>query len=493
LKIAQLQKNTPTVLESLYYPVSIGRDAFNNGKISFEKADKVCEIIKNFLTVSKEYGVGQTKVIATSAMREAENRDYILDQIRLKTGITVDVIDNSEEKYYIYKMMLNMLPKQMKESSMLVYIGSGNVGVSLVQKEKMPMIRKIKVGSLRISELFEHIQDYSREFYIVVEEYVGTYMNSLSGNLPFKPNYFISSGNEISTIAELCGAERNAGFYHIHKKNFDALYDDIKMKTTETIMDKYHISEDKAELLLPSMCIFNNLMQFSETSMIVAPIESSLIDSVLFETLCTDRYEELSKNFEKNTALSSRVFAEKFECNLAHCAKVEKFALKIFDKLKKVHGLSEKERVLLQAASILHDCGKFIGFSAHYRNSYHMIRSIDIVGLNTRDLEIVACAALYHSRIIPSAQDGVYTALSEIDRVIVSKLTAILRVADALDRSQQQKFDLLDVKLDDEKLTISILTDRNIDLEQWAFMEKSKFFEEVFGFKSNLKKKKVSQ
>jgi exopolyphosphatase/guanosine-5'-triphosphate,3'-diphosphate pyrophosphatase len=141
----------------------------------------------------------------------------------------------------------------------------------------------------------------------------------------------------------------------------------------------------------------------------------------------------------------------------------------------------------------LHDCGKFISISAHYRNSYHIIRGLDIVGLNTRDLEIVACVALYHSRIIPSAQDGIYTALNENDRVIVSKLTAILRIADALDRSQTQKFDTIEVKLDEEKLMISIVTDHNIDLEQWAFIEKSKFFEEVFGFKTKLKKKKVSQ
>ena len=493
LKIAQNVKGKFSLLESLSYPISLGRDTFNNEKISFEKADKVCEILKNYSQVSKEYGCDKIRVIATSAVREANNKDYILDQLRIKTGMNVEVIDNLDEKYYIYRLMLKSLPKEIIQSAMMAYIGSGNLGVSIVENEKIPLIQNIKIGSLRLSELFEDIQDYSREFYLVVEEYVETFTGEISEILTVAPKHFVASGNEIAIISELCNAEEKNGLHYIHKNIFDALYNNIKSKTVDTIMNEYNISNEQAELLLPAMSIFNTLLKFSEADTIIAPVYSQLMDSILFEMLYPEESAKLNKSFYKNTALSSRVYAQKFGCDKEHYKRVEKFAFNIFDRIKKIHGLSSKERILLQAAAILHDCGKIVSIRAHYKNSYNIIRSVDIVGLNVRDLEIVACISYYHSRLVPSLNDSVYMSLSEADRVIVSKLASILRIADALDRSHTQKFDDIEVKLENDLLVISIATEKNIDLEEWAFKEKGMFFEEVFGIKAKLKKKKVNR
>ncbi len=481
----------PKIIESLIYPLSLGRDTFNTGKISFEKADKVCEIISNFIKLSNEYGVEKIKTVATSAVRESYNRDYILDQIRIKTGIPVEVIDNLEEKYYIYKLMTNVLPKEIKQSAIMVYIGSGNVGISLVEDEKIPFVQNIKVGSLRISELFGDIHDYSRDFSLVVEEYLETFTDMLETILPIRPKHFIASGSEISLIAHLCKAEFVDNFFYIHKSKFDNLYNDIKSKTVNAIMDDYGISFDKAELLLPAICIFDNILQFAEADTIIAPT-LQLTDSLIFEMLYPDEYSTLKKQFYKNTVLSSRVFADRFHASRNHYSIVEKFCIKIFDKLKKIHGLSGKERILLQAAAIMHDIGKIINIRTHYRHSYNIIKGFDIVGLNIRDIEIVACVCLYHSRIIPTLYDSVYMGLSENDRVIVSKLTSILRLADALDRSHEQKFQDINVRLEENVLTIYVTTDKNIELEEWSFKDKGLFFEEVFGIKTVLRKKKVS-
>ncbi|MDR3240325.1 MAG: phosphatase, partial [Clostridiales bacterium] len=88
-------------------------------------------------------------------------------------------------------------------------------------------------------------------------------------------------------------------------------------------------------------------------------------------------------------------------------------------------------------------------------------------------------------------RDENYRKLDLYNRVLVSKLSAILRVADALDRSHTQKFNDIDVKITDDELIVSITTDKNIDLEQWSFKEKGRFFEEVFGIKAVIRKKKI--
>jgi exopolyphosphatase/guanosine-5'-triphosphate,3'-diphosphate pyrophosphatase len=153
--------------------------------------------------------------------------------------------------------------------------------------------------------------------------------------------------------------------------------------------------------------------------------------------------------------------------------------------------MGPREKLLLQTAAILHDIGKFMNLSHHYRHSYEMITGAEITGLNQLETEIVANLAMYHSHRQPGPLDANYTRLDLYNRVLVSKLTAILRLADALDRSHTQKFDEIDVKITDAELLITISTDENIGLEQWSFKYKGAFFEEVFGIKAVIRQKKV--
>jgi len=489
LKIAENVKNSFKYVDSLTYPLSLGRDTFNNGKISFEKVGKACEIITNFLSCAAGYGVRNIQVIATTAVREAVNTDYILDQIMIKTGMKIRVMDDMEEKLYIFKMMMRQLAGEMKQSAMMVYIGSGNIGASVLEEGRMPFLQNIKVGTLRISELFETMQDYSGEFYLVLEEYLSSFTDMLEGDIPDRIRNFIVSGNEIAMVAELTQAEKDGIFYIIPIEKFLSFYDTVKRMTADRISREFGIPFEKAEVLLPAMCIYDNLLSFTQAERIISP-QVMLCDAILYEMLFPAEFGEINKEFNKNTLLSSRAHARKFGAAESHSRLVEKFAVLIFDKMKKVHGLGAREKLLLQTAAILHEVGKHINLRNHSRHSYNIVSGLDIVGLNQLETEIVATICLYHSRHTPTLNDENYAQLSVSDRVLASKLTAIFRVADSLDRSHIQKFGDLDVKLTDEGLSITVSTGKNSDLENWSFDEKSRFFEEVFGIKAALRKKK---
>ena len=491
LKVGQNIKGKLKILESISYPLLLGRDTFNTGKISFEKADKCCEIISNFLRIANEYGVEAVRVVATSAIREALNSDYILDQIFLKTGQKLEVLDNSEEKFYIYKLMLSLLKKEYKQSAMMVYIGSGNMGLSIIEKERIPYVQNVKIGSLRLSELFENIQSYSSEFHIVVEEYLDSFIDPAVDLLPEGIKHFIAAGSEMDTIVGLCRTETKNSYFVIPAEKFRALYDEIKFKSVDRIKKDYQISHEKAELLLPALCIYMKLLELTESENIVSTT-MLLIDSVLFEILYTDQFLEIEKEFNKSTLLSARVLANRFQCVEVHYQRVEKIACTIYDKLKKIHGMGNRERLLLQAGAILHDCGKFIHVRSHYEHSYRIVKALDIVGLSLRETYLVACLCLFHSGLIPSRENEVFKSLNANERTTVAKLVSILRIADSLDRSSEQKFDEIDVKITASSLLITILTDSNIELEQWSFNDKGAFFEEVYGLKAVLRKKRLT-
>ena len=489
LRIAEGTKNKVKIIESLTYPLSLGSDTFDTGKISFEKIDKTCNIIKGFMTVCKEYGVTNIKSVATTAVREAENKDYILDQIKIKTSLDLEVVDETEEKILIYKLMTHLLPKDIMDSGLMVYSGAGDIGVSTLCGGKIPFTKNIKIGSLRVSEMFAEIQEHSKEFYKVVEEYLISVMWGMEESLSEEINNFIISGNEISIIAKLCKAHKDGIFLHISTDEVENLYTDIKSKSVDRISVDYNLSLEKAEVMLPAVCIIKILSSYTKCKKIIAP-SVFLGDALVYKTLFPDDFSKIDKEFNKSSLLSSRRLCDKYCYTQSHGEAVESFAMKIFDTMKKIHGLGTRDKLLLQIAALMHDCGKYVGMKDHYITSYNMINKFDIVAVNGREKEIIALISMYHSRITPSMNDEAYRRLGLNDRVLVSKLSAILRLADSLDRSNKQKFGSIETKILDNQLIVMIETDKNIDLEHWSFKDKGKFFEEVFGMKAILKKKR---
>lgn len=492
LKIAEYKNSEIKVLDYLRYPLSLGRDTFNIGKITFETIDKACDIIKGFLNIIQEYGVENIKAVATSAVREASNREYILDQIKIETGLSVNMLDESEEKAYIYKDICRNIENHSEFNSQgpIVYIGSGSLGITLYEKGIITFTQTINVGSLKVSEILGKMQNKTDKFYLLVEEYLNTFTNTLKDIVPVTDSkYFFASGREIQMIANLCNAELEGDFWYISKQKFEQLYDSIKSKTPEQLMDIYNIPEDKAEVLLPSMAIYNEFLKLTNAEIIAAPA-LFLADALLYQVLCSKQSTKWDDMFEKSTVLSVQNLAKRYHSFGKHEINVCKYSLKIFDKIKKIHGLGKRERLYLQIAAILHDIGKFINLKRHYENSYNIVRNSDIFGLTSVETEIVANITRYHSTIVPPMEQHVYADLQPSQIVLIGKLTAILRIADALDRGHEQKFEDIDVTVKNKKLMISFKTYKNTAMEEWSFENKSELFEDVYGMKACINKKK---
>jgi exopolyphosphatase/guanosine-5'-triphosphate,3'-diphosphate pyrophosphatase len=493
LKIAEYKQGEIKILDYLRYPLSLGRDCFSIGKITFETVDKTCEIIEGFLNIIKEYDVDEVKAVATTAVREAQNKEYIIDQIKLKTGLDVVVLDDAEEKVYIYKDMCRSIEKHERFNSQgpMVYIGSGSLGFAMYDKGTITFTQTIKAGSLKVSEILGKIQDRTEKFYIVVEEYLRGFTSPLKNIIPtIDSKYFFASGREMEMIATLCEAQVEGDFWYISKKKFQKLYDVVKLKTPEQLMELYDIKEEKAEVLLTSMAIYKQFLEFTQAEIVMAPL-LFLTDALLYEMLCNKDAEKYNELFVESTILSARNLGRRYQSISDHEANVERYALKIFDKMKKIHGLGERERLYLQVAAILHDVGKFINLKHHYENSYNIIKNSDIFGLTAVETDIVANLARYHSNEIPSIEHEGYSKFRPSERIIIGKLTAILRIADSLDCGYEKKFDDIDVKIKEKHLIISFSTYKDTVMEEWAFERKSELFEDVYGMKACINKKKV--
>lgn len=488
LKIGEKKGDSVRLVESISHPLSLGKDTFHNGKISFESICKTAEIINGFLQVTNEYGVERVETIATTAVREATNREYVLDQLKIKTGLNLSVADDSREKNYINTLMFNILPKKYTASAIAVHLGSGNISISLLEKNMLTYTQTIKTGGLRLSEMFEAVgvEKYSS----VVREYLRSFIDNVLNFIPKDTKNVILTGADVELMSTLCGGKKSDGVIEIAKNNFGEFYKQVKEKSPTELEEKFDVSVDKQEVILPAVIIYNRILKYTGADKIFAvPITAG--DMILLSMLNQSVASELEKHSENCAITSAWKIAERFQMNIGHLKGIEKCALMIFDRLKKIHGLNKRERFLLEMTVILHNVGKFINPKAHYKHSYHIINGLDISGVDDEERLVIATAALYHGSIVPDMKYEEYRSLTPEQRVLVAKLCAVLRLAVAVDSGYAGKYEDISVNLRGNELIITLVTFNDMDLEKWTFDSKSEFFEDVYGIRAVLNKRSV--
>ncbi len=485
MEISEKRKSEVKCLEFLQSSLYIGHDTFTQNKISFEKIGRLCTILNSYINTADQYGVEHIEVVATTAFREAENKDYILDLVKLKTGLNVKILDDPEEKAIIYREMLRRDNGSWK-NAVISFVGSGSVGIAIMEKGLIRFTQNIRIGSLKLSEILEPVEGYTKKFHMIIEQYISTYIDVLKNLISLnRKTTYVASGKEIDLIAGLLDVEIVDNFFSIPKKVYEEFYDSIKTLTPMQIMDLYDLPQDRAEILLPSAALFKILMDFSKADTLNG-CNIKMCDALIYKELYPNKFDKVNAQFEKSIINSAIFTARRFKYDRQHIAAVFDYSTVIFDSIREIHGLSNREKLLLQLACILHDCGKFINLKNHYEHSYYLIRQLSLPGLNIRELNIVANVSKYHSELAPLPEHENYSLLNSGDRVLVAKLSAILKLGDALDKSHLQKFREIDSVYNNTSLTVTAKARGEATLEEWTFSRQAEFFNDVFGIKANL-------
>jgi len=488
LIIAQINiDGSINVLEELVKTTNIGKDTFSKGRIAVSTIRETCETLKGFTILMKEYKVKNYKAVATSGIREAENREYIIEQIRLASGMRVKIINSAEERFYIYKDLRNYYTSEgsrVLKESIIVNITSGGIEVSTYEKGKLMFTEYLKLGPSRLREVLGDLETKIISFPSIMEEFLESKMYLLKSKIKeMNIKNFIGLGGELNTILQLCkGKEKD----FIRREDIVRFYNDICNKTNEQIVDAYKIPIKKAELLLPSIIILNYFLKITNTKGIYAP-KASLRYGILCD-ISDDLFHKERKNESLDDIINSVWYiALKYGVDEKHGKQIEKIALSIFDQTKKLHKLGDRERLYLQVASILHDSGNYVSFSDHEIHSYNIIITQSIMGLSDSEVILIANIVRYHINELPNYNYGSYQRLSNEDKITVSKLTAILKIAESLDISHKQKIADINIVNSQDKLLLKIYSQKDNLLEQWSFMNSREFFQEVMGIELEIK------
>jgi len=173
--------------------------------------------------------------------------------------------------------------------------------------------------------------------------------------------------------------------------------------------------------------------------------------------------------------------AEHYDYEVEHSHQDARLALRIFDLTAGLHDLDDEYRDLLHYAAILHDIGYWDDYEDHHKHAFRMIMESDLPALTPREKLVVANVARYHRSARPKLKHKGFAALDSDDQEIVTKLAAILRFADGLDRGHVNAVEDLDCQIYGDTVLFTVYPPEGNDLERWAGRKKSRFFADVFG------------
>lgn len=492
LKIFEITKNKGIhQLDHVRHTIELGLETYTKGGISAPMANELYHILTKFTKKMKEYKVEAYSAYATSALREANNYTVILEQIKLRCGLDVSILSNSEQRFLCYKAITLKEKKfhnLISKDTLVVDIGSGSIQISLFNQNALISTQNIKIGSLRTKAALSDLEHQTDNFCELISEY-------LENSLDRYQNIFLQTIKIKHLIA--VGEQLNELLHHIHfpvdteylnKIDFQSLYDYWTSKSIDTISKELNIGKEQAFLIYPTITIYHKIFQMTDADCMWLP-KSTLCDGIAVEYAEKKGIYKTHYNFTEDILITARNIAKRYHSNTKHSANVEYIALSIFDSIRKYHGLGKREHLLLQIAVILHDIGEYINMNEANENSYKIIMSTEIIGLSHSERELIANIVRYSDSNFADLSE-LSGKLSQTSFLTLIKLLAILKIANAMDISYKQKFSNLKISIKENLLWITTTTVENITLERGLFLSKAQFFEDVYGLKPVLRQKR---
>lgn len=484
-------------IDCISHRIELGTDTYNTGKISNERVDELCEVLREFKQIMEGYRVDAYKAYGTSAIREMENTLIVLDMIAGRTGLKIDVISNSEQRFLDYKAIASKgegFRKIIEKGTVIVDIGGGSIQISLFDKDSLVTTQNIRLGVLRMRDRILSMSVKPSDFERLIEEMVDNQLEILK-KMYFKDRIIsniIVVDDYLSTVMQepaICGERKG---FMTSRQCYDFV-ETIRGKSRQEIALLLGIGEEEAFLLFNSAVLMKRILQMLGADLLWAP-GVTLCDGIVYEYAEVHRLIKPEHDFEKDILACASTISKRYMGSRKRSESMENIALTIFDSMKKVHGLKSRHRLLLQLAAKLYDCGKYISMANVGECSYNIIMATEIIGLSHQEREMVANIVKYNK-----LDFGYYSELSKTSELdvpaylTVAKLTAILKLANGLDRSHKMKFKTIKAVLKEKELILTVDESVNLTLEKGLIGKKAQFFEEVYSLRPVIRQKNMAR
>lgn len=450
-------------------PVRPGEGLFISGLIAPDVADRLIATLRRYAALCRRYGA-RVRAVATSAVREARNRDEIVRRAREEAGLALDVVSGREEARLICLGVLHGKPESAR--SLCIDIGGGSTEIIYAQGEKPKELWSVDLGSVRVTELFK-VRDAVNKKQLTLMRNFSREMIAETIPHPIKgaPSAAIGSSGTIGAIVAFA---RSEGMGHATMLEVTRAVEVLSDLTVEKRRKRF--DPRRADIIVAGAVVLESVMRQLKVETITA-VDRGLREGILHDLVRRRRVDES----DHSLADAAIAVGHRFGFSEPHARQVSRLALSLFDDLQRTHHLPAMARPWLEVAALLHDIGHAVNYQRHHKHTHYLIANTDIPGLTDRERAIVGVIARFHRRSKPDPKHELLQPFTVAEVRIIRKCSTLLRVADSLDRSHHQPVQSIRAQLRGRSVHLKVRSKQSIDLELWDLEHEVELFREVFG------------
>jgi exopolyphosphatase/guanosine-5'-triphosphate,3'-diphosphate pyrophosphatase len=458
-------------LETLHQerdPVRPGEGVFSGGTIAKPVADRLISTLCRYAALCRRYRA-RVRAVATAAVREARNREEIVRRARHEAGLNLEVVSGREEARLICLGVLEGRPPSTR--SLLIDIGGGSTEVATGQGDKPTSLFSVAVGAVRLTEIFGSSGKVSSDRLEVMRSYAAeAFRETLPRRLP-GPRLALGSSGTINAIVGAGTDSKRLTLRRLERM--------VAQLADQSLAERRRQFEPRrAEIIVAGAVILETCMRHLRLEAISA-VGTGLRNGVLKDL--ASRSPAAAAAAAEGRTEAVLALGGRFGFDERHARQVTRLSLALFDQLADLHRLPASARGLLEAAALLHDVGHAVSPQRHHKHTFYLVANADVAGFSDQERQIVALVARYHRRTPPETGRPDLKDLAPGQLLLVRRLVALLRVADALDRSHAQHVLAIRASVPNGRVRVVAKTRSAIDLELWDVAREAGYFRQAMG------------
>ena len=463
--------------------VRLGRGVFHTGKLDPKATESALEALTEFKAVADRHGVAGMRSVATAALREATDARSFLSQSK-KIGMPLEVLSEEEEARLISLGIISGLRFHLP-LGLFLDIGGGSLEMAVANTTNNYCLFSLPVGAVRLTEKFLTSDPPRNKELKSLLAFVENELKRVVRRIrKEKFTMVFGSAGTITTLADtdtrLTGETKVGSLTVLRRPRLRTLLDVLKAEPVARRAALISGDPKRADIIVAGGMVLLELMTQLELDYIFVS-QRGLRDGLMIDLLHKHYAHAAPGQQDAQHSESLEQIGQKYDFAAPHARQVAQLALSIFYQLQRLHQLDEKYAGILRAAAMLHDIGSFIALPKHHKHSYYLIKSSRPSSFNKEDIDLIANVARYHRKAHPSPKHLGFSQLSPGDQDVVRKLSAILRVADALDYKQEQNVREVKCALSSPKtLCIEGIASVKLTGEIERALAKGSLMEEVF-------------
>ncbi|HMD02449.1 MAG TPA: Ppx/GppA phosphatase family protein [Candidatus Baltobacteraceae bacterium] len=464
-----------------------GGEALARGHLSKKAVQRGVAAIAKFADAARAAGASDVRAVATSAVREAGNREEFLAAVRATSGVAVEVLTETEEARLIHLGVSRGYPIGDRVAC-IFDIGGGSTEFIVADGDRPFFLHSVRLGSLRLFD--EYLRDGESPLrYAALEAHVAQVLERFAKQLSeYRFDLLIGTSGTVMGLAALDAATSGVPAQRAHGYVLRL----ERLRELQEVMRRLGPAERRK---MPGMNPRRSDIIVAGNAIVIAILEALGRDELIVSERAL-REGVVVDYIERNLAVARRLgdertrrfdaaheLARRFGHDGAHESHVAGLALQLFDRLGEVHHFEPAERDVLFAAALLHDVGRAVSASAHHKHGAYIVSNAGLTGWRAEEVELIAALVRYHRKSLPKPTHAEWVAATPALREKIAGLGGILRLADGLDQRRLGVVTSLNVETEPGSVRVRLEASQDVTPEIEAALFKSDLFERAFGLR----------